>query len=82
MSATVGARQHSNTVVCVWNEVRYCDVELRGVATVMEDAGFWEADLIAVDFSIGNKRMRPCDLKQNVLDLSSGLFILNILNMY
>lgn len=32
----------------------------------MEDAGFWEADLIAVDFSIRNKRRRPCDLKDNV----------------
>lgn len=41
----------------------------------MEDAGFWKADLIAMDFSIGIKRRGPCDLKHNMLDLTTELFI-------
>lgn len=76
MSTTRGACQHSNTVVCVWDEVHHCNIKLRGIPTVMEDAGFWEADLIAMDFSIGIKRRGPCDLKrQSMLDLTAGLFI-------
>ena len=65
MSTAIGTRQQSDTVVCVWNKVLYCDVERRSIATVMEDAGFWEADLIAMDFSVGNKRRGPCDLQFN-----------------
>ncbi|TNN67191.1 hypothetical protein EYF80_022608 [Liparis tanakae] len=67
MATTVGARQHSDTVVCVRSDVRYGDVQIGSIGTAMGDAGFWEADLVAVDFSIGNKRRRPCYLKHKQL---------------
>lgn len=42
----------------------------------MENAGLWEADLIAMDFSIGIKRWEPCDLKQQSMSrITAGLFI-------
>lgn len=69
MSTTHGTRQHGDTVICVRDKVCQRDVQLRSISTVMENAGFWEADLIAVDFSIRNKRRRPCDLKDKVARL-------------
>ena len=69
MSTTNGTCQHGDTVICVWDKVHQHNVQLRSISTVMENAGFWEADLIAVDFSIRNKRRRPCDLKDKVARL-------------
>lgn len=63
MTTTVRTCQHCDTVVCVRDEGRYWDAELRSFAALMEDAGFWEADLVTVDLPIGNKRRGPCYLK-------------------
>lgn len=76
MSTSHRTCQHTDTVVCVRNEVCKGNVEFRGIPTVMENARFWEADLIAMDFSIGIKRWGPCDLKQQSMShITAGLFI-------
>lgn len=77
MSTAFGTGQHSDTVVCVRDEVSDCDVKVGGGPTVRGDPGLWEADLIAVDFSVGIKRTGPRDLKNNNMDSSGGLFIEN-----
>lgn len=42
----------------------------------MEDAGFREPDLIAMDFPIGNKRRRPCDLKHKSVRFKFSVLLL------
>lgn len=63
MSAAFRTGQHSDTVVCVRDEVSDCNVKVGGGPTVTGDPGLREADLIAVDFSIGIKRTGPRDLQ-------------------